>query len=670
MSIPNVTPSSSEEPKLPKQVPAKKSDKTDSLGKEKLEQPKNTFIQKGLRDLDIKASELTPEIRDYKFVPNVGGGVSEGASPTPGPEETLMIDDMEDFNKFVEETASLTETGNEPGVDLEKLFEADKEEVERIERAHKEVDDLVKKRETTTSMPLSNEEETALLDIFTLETLPLTKNKTSPVRSTEIGTLIKTESSRALDFGTNNPVEITRQRNPYFFGVLTKNQAAAELRKLGPGQAIFYYTKEDNKPMISYFESGKLQSLSIEKKVFSDEHLHLAEKQIDLVKPNFARVSESNKNQLNKKEAIVSYQNGYSFVTEKNSEGSLEYYNLWGAAITRDKKLKIYSTLEDIKKKPFYFGEISSAEADKILSQQKGPSIIVRRKGNEYYLHVRGIDPQGKEFYHKKPLSMKSDKLVESSLLLKLEANFKGIVRPKEEKDFGSKVNSFGYRLLSKSRALGEGIRTQATLFTRRFFPSSAPPPVVKAPISSTPSEVTKPDVISEDRKKATERLIAEKDWGEMEQSAVEGILINSRDGQSILWRDQGRLMVSLKRGEQVEHHSFNSSEEYIKKARGLGFPKSPPDLENFQDRWVSLLSAYNTEFAEEDSIKKEIERLEDKMFFELGLGDPTNYIQGILKTNPEKKGLIIEALTALRQEPYAETYYSAIDEQLKLLGH
>jgi O-acetyl-ADP-ribose deacetylase len=476
-------------------------------------------------------------------------------------------------------------------------------------------------------------------------------------------------------------VKDSRPHNPYFYGIMTVPQVESELKNLKPSEAIFYYSP-DEQPMVSFLESGEPKHVLIKEDALVI-NLKEAAGERKLIKPSFSVAWKSDIKKLGKDEAIVRYQNGCSFAIKNGKDGSVLNGNYFGADIINT-KLKLFYTSEDIEKKPYYFGKISNFEAKKILSQQEGPAMLVRKKGDVYYLHQKG-EKEGK------PISTPGS-LIDSKELLKLEKEGRGnLVKPKGMDALSYKLQSYGDLLRRKSQVLVEGVHVQAVAFARRFFPyveaRNGPPvkasaPVVQKKLIDESLDDLEPiaddlEPIADDLEPIADDLesIAEKsltllnelrlskyDWGNVEEEEVKGILKDARDGLSIVWRDPNYegIIVSSKVQGQVVDHKFSSASEYWKSARGLGF-LMPPNA-------TKSLSYEKDVFSEKPvnkQVKTELEFIDEMMGSLHFKNDLPGFIQETLKNNPGKIEFIIKTLQSWQTDPSIKQYHSLINKQL-----
>lgn len=386
---------------------------------------------------------------------------------------------------------------------------------------------------------------------------------------------------------TEEPLPMNKIRiiNPHFYGEMKSEQVVKELKNSKSSQAIYYHNTE-GKPVVSYLDSaGELKHFFIKDNTTLKELKNSIEGK-ELKKPGFSEFSDSDIKLLEENQALVHYQNGYSFIAKKTSNG-IEYLNLFSDAIANDDKVQIYSTLKDIKKKPYYFGEISSSEAEKILSQQTGTSLLVRREGDGYYLHHKGMDEKGNFTQTTTRLSFKAQsQLVESNLLLKVEAEADFLSRKADRKIIEKPrgMNLISNKLQSYAKMLNQGFHTHAVSLSKSFFSQSEG---VKNKNASIPANKTS-ESLEETSLNQTNTAVAihllndlellGKDWGILTNADADALVEEKlkSDHDTIVWRDQavaGIIISTLQNGE-IEHFEVFSKEawEKIVKEKNLQF--------------------------------------------------------------------------------------------------
>lgn len=498
-----------------------------------------------LVDRDFDARELKIDTKTYNYQDYEN--VEEVSIPNSNIEEHSSAPlDFQEFDALDEKFQELEDyiRGTEDPINLmlEKEIEVNKE-LENMELGSKNV-------------PVEAE---ASLD----ELIP--SNTATPIERTHRSSLSE-ERHILLDNEENS-----RGINYHFYGELAQDQVIKELKGSMPGEAIYYLSGK--MPKISYMEDGRLKHIFLKKDKPIEEQLEGKLLKI----PNFTTSIYDNQ-KLDINEAIVREKNGYQFVTTRTSGGIENSNDIFGSDY--EKGIKLYTKIEDLKEKPYYFGEISSYEAKKILSQQSGPSMLVRKKGDEYLLNMRGINKSnGEPTYIQLHLSLKKDSLIESNILLEVEKKLGqngSIVKPKGMNLISNKVHSY-------AKMLKQGIRTHTATIAKRLFPSSP----VSSKIQETPRKnVTFAPSNVEMAKELVRTIgLSDMDWGMMNQSDVEKILNENLPlGSSILWRDPdyAGFKVSKKGEEGIIHQQFGSIEEYSEKGGSPGnilYPESEKSL-------------------------------------------------------------------------------------------
>lgn len=430
--------------------------------------------------------------------------------------------------------------------------------------------------------------------------------------STDKGTTLeKTKENKEISSeAAKNSVKLSRENSPYFYGILTDEQVIKELKNSKyKNQAAIYHLSSDKKDVVSYLNSkGELKNFPIQDETAKKNlNSHLKKEGKNLLLQTFSPF-QADLDQLKENEALVHYQNGYSFILKKTPEG-LKQLNLNGSEITDDKNITaVYSSLKDIKKKPYYFGEINKIEAEKIL---KDMPFLVRREGDSYILQSKD-DNSSKSW----PLKL-SGNLIESSSLLKLEAKGE-VARPK-------RMDLISIKLQSYAKMLTQGSHTVS--LSRSFFSHSEGPKEkslkAKEPIyvestlinheddtnpsstfeadkeasksierkdtltdeSGDISEESIPEIMTPEELQETSRKLVKsfaltsKDHGVMKKDSAEEILKDLPSGKSILWRDPeyAGIMISQKNeNNEIKHNKISTYSEYQKAKKDFPFLTSP----------------------------------------------------------------------------------------------